>query len=137
MVSGAANVRIDSLRSPILSCMRHHTHVFLQERIIHTPPVCLRTERQRRGLRRCSSFSLGEAADCSQSGVHTHLEACVRCEGRLQHVSDAPAPLLATRRYDAIALGAEEAKNPSAVPVGMLVAIFVVTIIYILMVRRN
>jgi len=38
-------------------------------------------------------------------------------------------------RYDAIALGAEEAKYPSAVPVGMAASLVAVTIIYVLMVR--
>ena len=37
-------------------------------------------------------------------------------------------------RYDAIALGAEEAKHPSAVPVGMGASLVAVTIIYVLMV---
>ena len=39
-------------------------------------------------------------------------------------------------RYDAIALGAEEARRPQDVPLGMLGAVGLVWFIYVLMVRQ-
>ena len=46
-----------------------------------------------------------------------------------------PIPLLTTGRYDTIALGAEEARTPAEVPIGMLASLTIVMLIYMLMVN--